>query len=1110
VAVLQLTGSEGELLDAVPTPVFLAGRALVLAASVHNVGVSSDGTTVGRVTPRNGPAAIVFDVRLPRPPHVRLHGSCTCDRPQPCMHVVAVALSAVKGRPAAARVETTALPDDGPPAAGPAVMPDWAAALESLVGVTDPAARQPAAAGRGPTIGVQVQVTAAAQDVPAGVEGAVRLSLRPVVHNQAGQWVRTGVTWGTVGYLRHQESAPQRARRRVLSEMLALTTGDWRYAYGNDGIDVGAVPSRRLWDALLEARDLGVPFLQPGRAARPVLLHDPVRTSVVLRPDGDGLRVDPQLTTGDGTPVPAHGRLVVGEPVRALGWWAAGDLHLAPVEDRQRPALLALLALPAAHVPGPDVDRFLTDYYPALSTVTTIRAVGGVRLPEPAAPALVATLVPRPDGRLSVGWGWRYRLGATVRSEPLRADSLDGSGARRDQVAEEALLDAVRPLLSAVPELGAGADWLLPATELGPVPAMRMLTEVVPALGDLADVTVDLRGEALDYRPAAAAPVVTFTDAPAGDRDWFDLQVLVTVDGEEVPFAQLFVALAAGDSHLVLPSGVYFPLDDERFGALARLIEESRALNDAEDGATLRLHRYQADAWAELERLGVLEGQARQWQQTVQGLVATLDGAAAGGEAVPGPALPAGLHATLRGYQVAGFGWLARLHAAGLGGVLADDMGLGKTLQTLALFCHVREQGLSDEPFLVVAPTSVVANWRSEAATFAPGLRVATVSEMTARRGGSSIADLAAQADVVVASYTLFRLERPQYDGIRWAGLVLDEAQMVKNHQSRGYQCARTLDVPFRLAISGTPLENNLMELWALLSIAAPGLLSSPKAFTEFFRTPVERGRDADRLALLRRRIAPLMLRRTKEQVAADLPDKQEQVLEVDLAGKHRVVYDRYLHRERRKVLRLVEDFQRNRFEILKSLTLLRQASLDVGLVDPAHAAAEVPATKLDVLLELIAPIAAEGHRVLVFSQFTRFLGKARERLEEAGIETCYLDGKTRRRAEVIDRFRTGGAPVFLISLKAGGTGLTLTEADYCILLDPWWNPATENQAVDRAHRIGQTRKVMVYRLVAKDTIEEKVMALKAAKAELFASVLDGGEFASAALTAQDVRDLLT
>jgi SNF2 family DNA or RNA helicase len=316
------------------------------------------------------------------------------------------------------------------------------------------------------------------------------------------------------------------------------------------------------------------------------------------------------------------------------------------------------------------------------------------------------------------------------------------------------------------------------------------------------------------------------------------------------------------------------------------------------------------------------------------------------------------------------------------------------------------------------------------------------------------------------------------------------------------------LPAPFKVAMTGTPIENNLMELWSLLSITAPGLFANPDRFTEHYRTPIEKNGDAERLAQLRRRVRPLMLRRTKDQVVRDLPQKQEQILELELNSKHKRLYQTYLQRERQKVLGLLGDMQKNRFEIFRSLTLLRQASLDMSLVDPEHA--KVPSTKLDALMEMLDEIVADGHRVLVFSQFTRFLNLARERIVHSGIEYCYLDGKTRKRDDVISGFRTGTAPVFLISLKAGGTGLNLTEADYCIILDPWWNPAIEAQAVDRIHRIGQTKKVMVYRLVAKDTLEEKVMALKAKKGALVASVMDSGDFESGAMTAADIQELLT
>jgi SNF2 family DNA or RNA helicase len=443
---------------------------------------------------------------------------------------------------------------------------------------------------------------------------------------------------------------------------------------------------------------------------------------------------------------------------------------------------------------------------------------------------------------------------------------------------------------------------------------------------------------------------------------------------------------------------------------------------------------------------------------------------------------------------------------AGLGGVLADDMGLGKTLQALALVCRAKEAGDLTAPVLVVAPTSVVANWAREAARFAPDLAVRTV-EATGRKLGVPLAEMVEGADLVVTSYTLLRLGEDDYRELPWSGLVLDEAQFVKNHAAKTYAAARRLPARFKLAITGTPVENDLMDLWSMLSIVAPGLFPSPQRFTEHYRTPIEKGGDADVLAALRRRIRPLMRRRTKEQVAAELPPKQEQVLEVVLNPRHRKVYDTHLQRERRKVLGLVDDLQKNRFTIFRSLTLLRQLALDAALVDEAHAG--IRSSKADAFLEHLQEVVAEGHRALVFSSFTGFLSTVRERLDAHGLPYAYLDGRTRDRQRVIDQFRSGRAPVFLISLKAGGSGLNLTEADYVFVLDPWWNPAVEAQAVDRAHRIGQDKTVMVYRLVAAGTIEEKVLALQERKRDLFARVLDDdGGALSGALTADDIRGL--
>jgi len=337
---------------------------------------------------------------------------------------------------------------------------------------------------------------------------------------------------------------------------------------------------------------------------------------------------------------------------------------------------------------------------------------------------------------------------------------------------------------------------------------------------------------------------------------------------------------------------------------------------------------------------------------------------------------------------------------------------------------------------------------------------------------------------------------------------VLDEAQFVKNHRAKTYQCARLLDAPFKLAITGTPLENSLMDLWALLSIVAPGLFPSPQRFTDEFRKPIESGQAPEVLASLRRRIRPLMLRRTKDNVARDLPPKVEQVLHVTLNPAHQKIYQTHLQRERQRILGMIDDVQKHRIAIFRSLTLLRQLSLDPSLVDKKYAGT-VRSSKIDALMEQLEEVVAEGHRALVFSQFTGFLALVRARLTEAGIDHCYLDGRTRDRPRRIAEFREGDAPVFCISLKAGGFGLTLTEADYVFVLDPWWNPAAEAQAVDRTHRIGQDKTVMVYRLVAVDTIEEKVVALQQRKRDLFQQVVEDEAMMSSPLTADDIRELL-
>ena len=1075
------------------------------------------------------------------------YGRCTCPVRLDCKHVAALLLAYLERQQAVAPAE---------PERVDAARPAWEEAFAPVLGdVVHPPEASSAPAGGDPRrgtrstheIALQLELLpealptrsyyGAGNDVPADDDAPPRLGMRPVVRGARGRWIRSGITWADlrfVGAYRHGEY--RREHVEVLRALYGVSAGAMSaalvggYSQPPGWVYVTEIPGSVLWALLRDARRVGLPLVQSDTLQTPVELSEtPARTAIDLVLDGDEIVVTPSVTLVGATLDPAR-LVLVGEPAAGLYTWegAAGPITLAQLATPLGAAERDLVQRAASvRVPVDDQDRFLTTVYPALRDRFDDAMVDPtIVLPAPPRPSLCLTVTHEADHGATTAWAWRYRVpeGDPDRpwafSVPIGRGDLATSGPSdramdrpthgpRDAGAEREILDRV---VAAAP----GARGLLeagPQTFSGMATA-QLFTDVLSALLDLAegdpDVVVEVRalvGADVRYREERDVQVSVSATPRPDSRDWFDLGVTVRAGDETVPFASVFTALAEGESTLLLASGTYFALDEDRFGRLRELIDEARALQDTM-GGTLRINRFQAALFDELDRLGVVGSQAAAWRTAL--------GALADGRGVERLEPPAGLVATLRSYQHEGFEWLAFLYANGLGGVLADDMGLGKTLQTLALVAHVRaseaaagEVNPRPAPFLVVAPTSVVGNWAAEARRFTPGLTVAVVSETRSRRR-HDLAEAVAGADVVVTSYALFRLGFDEYDALPWAGLILDEAQFVKNHQSIAYQCARRLDAPFKLAITGTPLENNLMELWSIVSVVSPGLFPQPRRFAEYYQRPIEKNGNVERLDKLRDRIRPFMLRRAKEDVAKDLPPKQEQIVDVVLNPRHRKVYDRYLQRERTNVLGLVGSLEEHRFAVFRSLSVLRQASLDPALVDAEHA--HIPATKLDVLFEMLDDIVAEGHSVLVFSQFTQFLKSVRERLDARGLDHSYLDGSTRRRTETIERFTSGETKVFLISLKAGGFGLNLTAADYCFLLDPWWNPAAEAQAVDRAHRIGQDRKVMVYRLVAQDTIEEKVMALKATKAQLFTSVLDPGASETpgqTGITAEDIRELL-
>jgi superfamily II DNA or RNA helicase len=884
-----------------------------------------------------------------------------------------------------------------------------------------------------------------------------------------------------------------------------------RSGSGNAGHFTVAAPlllgaSAEVWPLLADARDAGIEIMPGEGVSGPVTVVDePLRPVVdVTREDESGDLVVRVIV--DGLPEPGElDRIFVGEPVHGVAVDGPDGLVLRPVDPSLGLAPDALeQALLGIRVPATERSRFLTTAMPGLRDRVRVRST--VPLPVEAVEVRPAEVTVHVVVRADVPGEVRIELGFAYdgRRRAFSTARFSGAGERDREAEQSALCGAgsVHEVPGAVHWDGDGEPTLLPSTALMGLAAATFATDLLPALEADPHVTLALDGELPAYDEAVEPPVIHLATVDTDERDWFDLQVSIEVAGESVPLRPVIEGIARGDEILLLESGTWFRLDQPDLLRLRDLIEEAQEMADAESDV-LRISRHHADYWDELVALGIVDQQSARWTASVDALRSITDSEP--------PALPIGLKATLRPYQLEGYHWLATLWDAGLGGVLADDMGLGKTMQVIAALTRAHEQGEiatgEHGPVLVVAPTSVVGTWLDEFETFAPDVPVVALTETSTKRG-SAVAAAVARAAVVVTSYAILRLDADAFEQLQWRGVVLDEAQFVKNRQAKTHVAARKLGAPFTLVVTGTPLENSLMDLWSLLSLTAPGLYPRPDLFTKLYRKPIESGERPELLDRLRRRIRPLMLRRTKEQVALDLPPKQVQVVPVELAPVHRHVYDRHLARERQRVLGLLGDPEANRVAILAALTRLRQLALDPALVEPEHDGRAL-AAKLELLVERLRELDQEGHPVLVFSQFTGFLRRAEAALTAAGLRTCYLDGSTPDRQQVIRSFRDGKSAAFLISQKAGGFGLTLTEADYVFVLDPWWNPAAEAQAIDRAHRIGQDNPVTVYRLVASNTIEEKVVALQERKRDLFQRVVDEGGAMSGAITADDVKDLL-
>ncbi|MEN2788156.1 DEAD/DEAH box helicase [Sphingomonas oligophenolica] len=595
--------------------------------------------------------------------------------------------------------------------------------------------------------------------------------------------------------------------------------------------------------------------------------------------------------------------------------------------------------------------------------------------------------------------------------------------------------------------------------------------------------------------------------------DWFELDLGIEIDGERRDLAPILAALVGnpgftpallqgmaeegGDLYLPMADGRYLALAAERFLPLI-LALHALNLNGSFIDASGKIKLSRAD----LVPLLALEDETFTFKgaDNLRRMASLL-----GTGGIPEPGMPDTFKAVLRPYQAHGVAWLDLLRESGLGGILADDMGLGKTVQILALLALEKARGACADPSLIVAPTSLMANWFNEARKFAPDLKVLILHGATRQQSFADIADY----DVVLTTYPLIARDHETLLARTWHMAILDEAQTIKNPNAATTRWLRTVAARHRFCLSGTPMENHLGELWSLMSFVNPGYLGDKAAFARNWRTPIEKRGDAGRSMALTRRVKPFLLRRTKAEVATELPPKTEIVETVLLEGKQRDLYDSIRVSMSAKVQKAIKDrgLAKSHIIVLEALLKLRQVCCDPKLLK-LDDGIDRPSAKLERLMEMVDELLSEGRKILVFSQFTSMLALVQARFDAASIDYSLLTGDTRDRPGAIDRFQSGACDVFLVSLKAGGVGLNLTMADTVIIFDPWWNPAVEEQAIDRAHRIGQNKSVFVYRLVAAGTIEEKMGELKARKRALADSLFDRDGQIGSALTEADVTTL--
>ena len=1093
------------------------GRRYEALGRVRNLYVSDRGDLMQAETQGSAPLPYRQSIALRRGKEgaMSIYGACTCPVRINCKHVAAVLLAARRGPIFHRRGE---LPATGVPASTgaaeaplPFAVTSWLQSLETAEQadseVYPEAVRQRLVyvlsvvhdGHSSGTLGVDVRSLALRKD---GSFGPSRPYMPHQVHTPAG-------------YLRPSDKiilnrlADRRFRQNLiisdhdpldlLRRIVATGRARWQYVLGPVVTEAPPRPGRVAWESEADGTQRAVLRLEPGLVG--LLMPSPWYADLTTGAVGP---VDMKLAPGlaarllAAPPIPPEAaarvtselaRRLPGRPVPAPLALAEAEVLQGPVSPRLR---LFLGTLPF------DLDRrrIMTRHAPPGAFATALARLsfdyGAVSLPfsRRVSPPTIAR-----DGRL-------YRVRCDSRGEQAALARLGGIGFARvgDAMPVHDAHDSVDDFL--LDDDQDGTDWL--AVMLDEVSALR-------ADGWVVEIDDDFPFRLVEADHPLEAELV----AGAG-VDWLELHLGVMIDGQRLDLVPMLVRMIVDGSVASLLDGeddatpFLLPLPDGRLLSLPRdrirptllaLVELFEGGGIDTERGKIKFNRFDA---ADLAAFEGASGIVWQGGEALRALGRQLREA---GGAIPEVAVPASFQGVLRPYQAHGVAWLQFLRGAELGGVLADDMGLGKTVQTLAHLVIEQAAGRLDRPALIVCPTSLIPNWTLEAERFAPTLKLLSLHGPARKERFGEVG----RHDLVLTTYPLLTRDHAALTAQDWHAVILDEAQMIKNPNAATTRQALRLQARQRICLSGTPLQNHLGELWSLFDFLAPGFLGSAAAFRKRYRTPIETHGDTERQAMLSRRVRPFLLRRTKDEVMQDLPPKTEIAEPVELGPGQRAIYEgiRLAMHARVQAAIAQRGLARSGIIILDALLKLRQACCDPRLLKLKAVQQVKPGSaKLDRLMELLGVLLGEGRRVLLFSQFTTMLELIETRLHEEGIDYVQLTGDSKDRLTPVRRFQAREVPVFLISLKAGGVGLNLTAADTVIHYDPWWNPAVEDQATDRAHRIGQDKKVFVHRLITLGTIEEKMETLKDKKRALVASVLTAGHSGALTFTETDIAEL--